>query len=534
MTVSESALDFTAPSFDGDGPAAPLAAHVRFGAATAAFQIEGATRAGGRGESIWDRFCATPGAVANGDTGDVACDHYRRFEDDLDLMAALGLESYRFSIAWPRVQPLGRGAANANGLRFYRALAEGLRERGIEPIATLYHWDLPQALQDEGGWAARDTTQRFADYAALVGDALGDVVRQWITHNEPWVVAFLGHAYGTKAPGVRDWPTALRVSHHLLVSHGLGVQALRAAAGERAQVGIALNLAPVHAAGPGADHRSAAARMDGHLNRWFLDPLLRGRYPDDMLDLYERRFGPLTEHRNGDLPVIREPIDFLGVNYYARSVSSPRRTTGRCACGTRHRRRRRRRWGGRSTPAGCTSCCCGCGATTARCPSTSPRTGRRSTTRRRPRPRRGPAAHGVPAPPSRGARARGRRRGRRAPLLRVVAAGQLRVGARLRQALRHRPRRLPHAAAVAEAQRALVPRLHRVDAAPAPLSEAGRHRSPAPPGGYTPSQRIRARRRERSDRCRRAKTGRTAPAAATRASSRTSRAPATRAGARRT
>jgi beta-glucosidase len=311
-------IDFTAPKFNGEGAVGGLASNVRFGAATAAFQIEGATHADGRGESIWDRFCRTPGKVANGDTGDVACEHYRRFEADLDLMAALGLESYRFSIAWPRVQPSGRGPVNFAGLRFYRELAEGLRARGIEPIATLYHWDLPQALQDEGGWAARDTAALFAEYAAVCGDALGDVVTQWITHNEPWVVAFLGHAAGVKAPGMRDWPTALRVSHHLLLSHGLATQALRSsAAGPDVDVGIALNLAPVHAAGPGEDHRAAALRMDGHLNRWFLDPILRGRYPDDMLDLYERLYGgPLADQRNGDLPVIAEPIDFLGVNYY--------------------------------------------------------------------------------------------------------------------------------------------------------------------------------------------------------------------------
>jgi len=311
-------MDFTAPKFDGDGPVESLAGNVRFGAATAAFQVEGATHADGRGESIWDRFCRTPGAVANGDTGDIACEHYRRWEADLDLMAALGLESYRFSIAWPRVQPTGQGPVNAPGLGFYRALAEGLRERGIEPIATLYHWDLPQALEDEGGWASRDTALRFAEYAAICGEALGDVVSQWITHNEPWVVAFLGHAAGVKAPGIRDWPTALRVSHHLLLSHGLATQALRAAVGPSANVGIALNLAPVHAAGPGEDHDAAARRMDGHLNRWFLDPLLRGRYPSDMLDVYERMGdGAIgSEFRNGDLPVIAEPIDFLGVNYY--------------------------------------------------------------------------------------------------------------------------------------------------------------------------------------------------------------------------
>jgi beta-glucosidase len=301
---------------EGEPDARGFPRSVRLGAATAAFQIEGATGADGRGESIWDRFCATPGAVANGDTGDPACDHYRRWEADLDLMAELGLESYRFSIAWPRVQPTGRGPANAAGLGFYRRLTEGLLERGIEPIATLYHWDLPQALQDAGGWGERDTAQRFAEYAELVAAELGDSVSQWITHNEPWVVAFLGHAYGTKAPGIRHWPTALRSSHHLLLSHGLALQALRAQLGELAQVGIALNQYPFHPAGPGDADRDAARRMDGHLNRWFLDPVLRGSYPADMVGLYEGLYGPPESIRDGDLALIHAPIDFLGVNYY--------------------------------------------------------------------------------------------------------------------------------------------------------------------------------------------------------------------------
>jgi beta-glucosidase len=286
----------------------------RFGVATAAYQIEGAAREDGRGESIWDRFAHTPGRVAGGDTGDVACDHYHRWRSDLDLMAALGVEAYRFSIAWPRVMPDGTGAVSAPGLRFYRRLAEGLRERGIEPIATLYHWDLPQALQDRGGWAARDTGERFADYASVIGAELGDVVSEWITINEPWVVAFQGHAHGTKAPGMRDWATALRASHHALLAHGLGTQALRAVVPD-AKVGITLNLAPVHPAGP--DDISAALRMDGHLNRWFLDPLGRGAYPDDMLELYERRFGPLDAVQAGDLSAIATPTEFMGVNYYA-------------------------------------------------------------------------------------------------------------------------------------------------------------------------------------------------------------------------
>ena len=196
----------------------------RFGAATAAYQIEGAIQEDGRGESIWDRFAHTPGRVAGGDNGDVACDHYRRWRSDLDLMATLGIETYRFSIAWPRVLPDGAGAPNSAGLRFYRRLAEGLRERGIEPIATLYHWDLPQALQERGGWASRDTAGRFADYATAVAGELAGVVSEWVTINEPWVVAFQGHAHGTKAPGLRDWPTALTVSHHALLAHGLATQ----------------------------------------------------------------------------------------------------------------------------------------------------------------------------------------------------------------------------------------------------------------------------------------------------------------------
>jgi beta-glucosidase len=293
-----------------------LPAGFRFGVATAAYQIEGAARADGRGESIWDRFAHTPGKVAAGDTGDVACDHYRRWRSDLDLMRSLGVESYRFSIAWPRVLPDGAGSSNPLGLAFYRELAEGLRERGIEPIATLYHWDLPQALQEQGGWAARDTAERFAEYAALVGAELGDVVSEWITVNEPWVVAFQGHAYGNKAPGLRDWPTALRAAHHLLVGHGLAVQALRAAV-PGAEVGIALNLAPVHPEGSAPANRCAAQRWDGHLNRWFLEPVLRGGYPDDMRELYERRCGPLDFVGDGDSLLIAEPTEYLGVNYYA-------------------------------------------------------------------------------------------------------------------------------------------------------------------------------------------------------------------------
>jgi beta-glucosidase len=289
---------------------------MKLGAATAAYQIEGAVRSDGRGESIWDRFAHTPGRVARDENGDVACDHYHRWRHDLDLMAELGIETYRFSIAWPRVVPDGEGKVNGAGLRFYRELAEGLRERGIEPVATLYHWDLPQALQERGGWARRETAELFAEYASLVAAELGDVVSEWITLNEPWVIAFQGHAHGTKAPGLRDWPTALAAGHHALLAHGLGVRAVRASA-PAARVGITLNLAPVEPEGNGEADRLAAERMDGHLNRWFLDAVLRGRYPDDLLDLYERRCGRLDCIESGDLSLVAAPTEFLGVNYYA-------------------------------------------------------------------------------------------------------------------------------------------------------------------------------------------------------------------------
>jgi beta-glucosidase len=289
-----------------------------FGVASSAYQIEGATAEGGRGESIWDRYCRVPGRVANGETGDVACDHYHRYAEDLDLMASIGVRLYRFSIAWPRLVPDGKGKPNPAGIDFYRRLCEGLRERGIEPLATLYHWDLPQAIQDEGGWAARDTAYRFADYAQIAFDGLGDLVGSWITQNEPWVTAFEGHGFGTKAPGEQDWPTALRVAHHVLLSHGLAVQAFRAG-GTGGGIGIALNLTPVYPLDGTAEDRAAARVMDGFHNRWFLDPVLRARYPEDMVGELARRFGRIDAIRPGDLETIAEPIDFLGVNYYFAS-----------------------------------------------------------------------------------------------------------------------------------------------------------------------------------------------------------------------
>ncbi|MGH8870229.1 MAG: GH1 family beta-glucosidase [Actinomycetes bacterium] len=290
-----------------------------WGAATASYQIEGAVDEDGRGPSIWDTFSATPGAVRHGDTGAIACDHYHRWETDLDLLTSLGLSAYRFSIAWPRVQPDGCGEVNQKGLDFYARLADGLRDRGIEPVATLYHWDLPLPLQeDSGGWASRETAERFAAYAALVHEALGDRITRWITLNEPWVSSFLGYGAGVHAPGVRDGAQALAAAHHLLLGHGLAVQALRAGR-HSGEVGITLNLAPTEPAGPGPADVAASRRVDANQNRWFTDPLFLGSYPEDLLAWYDETVpGAMPEVRDGDMACIATPLDLLGVNYYFR------------------------------------------------------------------------------------------------------------------------------------------------------------------------------------------------------------------------
>jgi beta-glucosidase len=286
-------------------------------AATASYQIEGAWNEDGKGESIWDRFSHTPGKVVNGDTGDVACDHYHRWADDIKLMREIGLKGYRFSISWPRVLPTGRGKFNPVGLEFYDRLVDDLLAAGIRPFVTLYHWDLPQALQEIGGWGNRDVAYWFADYATLVGRRLGDRVKHWITHNEPWVVAFLGYLMGHHAPGLTDPRLALQSSHHLLLSHGEAARALWDAGDEETQVGITLNLSPIHPASESEADQAAARRQDGFLNRWFLDPLFRGAYPPDMLELYGDQ---ALQVAPGDMTRIHIPIDFLGVNYYTRSV----------------------------------------------------------------------------------------------------------------------------------------------------------------------------------------------------------------------
>lgn len=291
----------------------------RWGVGTSSYQVEGAMDADGKGESVWDRFCRMPGHVANGDTGDTACDHYRRWESDLDLLVDLGVTGYRFSIAWPRVLPEGTGRVNQRGLDFYRRLVDGLLERGIRPLATVYHWDLPQVLQDRGGWLNRDLAHIFADYTAVCADALGDRVEAWLTHNEPWVSAHVGHFLGIKPPGIRDLRGSLQVGHHVLYSHGLAVDVLRDRV--RGQVGIALNAHATHPATPGdpADEE-AARRWDGYQNRWYLDALFHGRYPQDMVEFMERKVGPLSFVREGDLQTAARPIDFLGLNFYHRAV----------------------------------------------------------------------------------------------------------------------------------------------------------------------------------------------------------------------
>ncbi|GAA0364703.1 GH1 family beta-glucosidase [Microbispora corallina] len=274
-----------------------------WGAATASYQIEGAVREDGRVPSIWDVFSHTPGATDDGHTGDVACDHYHRYAEDVEIMAWLGLRAYRFSVAWPRLADLG----------FYDRLVDALLARGIAPVATLYHWDLPQDLQDEGGWTNRDTAYRFADYAGRVYDRLGDRVATWTTLNEPWVSAFVGYGSGRHAPGVSDPAAAFTAAHNLMLAHGLGVQALRAAGAS--SVSITLNLTPV-LGDPGP-----ARLVDGLANRLFLDPILRGQYPPDVLDHLSR----FTEVNLDDLPVIAQPVDVLGVNYYTvnRVVADP-------------------------------------------------------------------------------------------------------------------------------------------------------------------------------------------------------------------
>lgn len=288
-----------------------------WGVATASYQIEGAVDEDGRGPSIWDTFSHTPGKVYRGDTGDIACDHYHRLEEDLDLMAELGLKAYRFSVAWPRIQPDGGGQPNQKGLDFYRRLVDGLRERSIEPMLTLYHWDLPQALEDRGGWTSRETSERFAEYAGVVYEALSDTVGFWITLNEPWVAAWMGHGYGLHAPGHTDPAKALSATHHLLLGHGLALEKMRSY-DDGNQLGVTLNLHPaIPARDRESDAEAARSRRRSGKPALFGSPL-PGRVPGRCTrPLPRTRRGDAPVH-DGDLSVISAPVDFLGVNYYFR------------------------------------------------------------------------------------------------------------------------------------------------------------------------------------------------------------------------
>jgi beta-glucosidase len=286
-----------------------------WGCATSAYQIEGSPLADGAGPSIWQRFCHTPGLVRDGDNGDVACDHYRRSLEDVALMRRLGLTAYRFSIAWGRVLPRGRGSVNTAGLDFYDRLVDALLANGIEPMVTLYHWDLPAALDDLGGWLNPDIPKWFAEYAAIAFRRLDDRVKLWATLNEPWVVADGGYLHGVLAPGHRNRFEAPIVTHRLLCAHGAAVQAYRSEG--RHRIGIVVNLEPKYPASDSAEDRAATERADAYMNRQYLDPLFHGRYPDEMSDIFGDAWPRWPQE---ELDAIRQPIDFLGVNYYTRSV----------------------------------------------------------------------------------------------------------------------------------------------------------------------------------------------------------------------
>ena len=286
-----------------------------WGVATSSYQIEGAANEGGRGQSIWDTFCKVPGKVANFDNGDIACDHYHRFKEDLDLMKWMGVKAYRFSVAWPRVIPDGVGRVNEMGLDFYDRLIDSLLEREIAPWLTMYHWDLPEALQIRGGWNNREVVEWFGEYAEMLTSRFGDRVKNWMTLNEPLCSAWLGHLYGDMAPGIKDLQTALNVSHHLLMSHGLACQVIRSNVSE-ANVGIVINVTPAVPATDSQEDSNAAQLADGFDNRWFLDPVFGRSYPADVIDA----LGASPEIHSGDMKLIAQDLDFLGVNFYSRQT----------------------------------------------------------------------------------------------------------------------------------------------------------------------------------------------------------------------
>lgn len=287
-----------------------------WGAATSAYQIEGSPLADGAGPSIWQRFTHSPGLTTNGDTGDVACDHYRRYEGDVALMAELGLNAYRFSISWSRVLPDGTGRVNAKGLGFYERLVDALLERGIQPTATLYHWDLPEALDNRGGWLNRDIADWFADYARVCYKALGDRVPMWSTLNEPWVVTDGGYLFGVLAPGHRNLYEAPIATHNTMRAHAMGVQAYRAEG--KHQIGLVVNLEPKYPASNDPHDVAATARADAYMNRQYLDPPLLGSYPEELREIFGDAWPDFPAE---DMRLLKQPVDFIGINYYTRSVT---------------------------------------------------------------------------------------------------------------------------------------------------------------------------------------------------------------------
>jgi beta-glucosidase len=290
-----------------------------WGAATASIQIEGATKADGRAASIWDTFCATPGKVLNNDTGEPACDHYHRYRDDIALMKRIGLPAYRFSVAWPRIIPQGTGTVNQKGLDFYSRLVDELLANDIQPWCTLYHWDLPQALQDQGGWTNRAIVDAHMNYVDVVSQTLGDRVRRWMTFNEPWVFTYKGYTDGEHAPGGTDWRDYLAAAHHMLLAHSSSVPVLRRNIHPESKVGLVLNLAWVDPASDSEADRTTADRLMKFQNAWFADPLYKGAYPADMLERYQQHdLRPPVQP--GDMELIRNRPDFLGVNFYFREV----------------------------------------------------------------------------------------------------------------------------------------------------------------------------------------------------------------------
>ncbi len=291
-----------------------------WGTATASYQIEGAVNEDGRGKTIWDRFSHTPGKIENGDTGDIACDHYHRYREDTAMMKELGLNAYRFSIAWSRILPEGKGQVNQKGIDFYNSLIDELLEKGINPAVTLYHWDLPQKLQDYGGWGNRNTIDYFTDYSELAIKTFGDRVKLWITHNEPIVASFYAHADGAHAPGLKDHALAVQVSHHLLLSHAKVVQVFRELNQNDSKIGITLNLTPIYSASQSVEDQNIARLVDGEKNRWFLDPVFKGSYPNEIMRIYQEKFNaPVI--KPGDMELLSgAKIDFLGINYYMRAI----------------------------------------------------------------------------------------------------------------------------------------------------------------------------------------------------------------------